>query len=370
MLSLYEEIGLRPRYGVWELTPRCNLGCLHCASRAARAQDDELTFEELLGLANELIALGSERITLSGGEPLLRVEWPDLTRHLVDGGVTVNMISNGYRFDEKTLKLAVSSGLAGICLSLDGDEPVHTKIRRHPDAFRRVLRTLDLCADGDLPATVSTTVCDANVHLLDDMAKLLLDYKVRTWQLQLGFDAGDLGRHPGRLISPDALRDMVPKIARLKSKLADRLRVDVGHGIGYFTDEDRILRAGGDLGNFWLGCPAGLQSVGIEANGNVKGCLNMRDDRFIEGNVREESLEAIWNKPGNFAYTRDFSVENLGGFCRTCRYNAYCRGGCSWNAFLHGQGTGKLANSQCLYQIGALSGPTPSDEMHTDCEGS
>jgi radical SAM protein with 4Fe4S-binding SPASM domain len=57
------------------------------------------------------------------------------------------------------------------------------------------------------------------------------------------------------------------------------------------------------------------------------------EDRFIEGNVRQHPLAEIWNRPGAFAYNREFSVDMLGGFCRTCEYAEVCRGGCTWTTF-------------------------------------
>lgn len=39
---------------------------------------------------------------------------------------------------------------------------------------------------------------------------------------------------------------------------------------------------------------AGCKAVAIESNGDVKGCLSLQNERFIEGNIRERSLKDIW----------------------------------------------------------------------------
>ncbi len=44
--------------------------------------------------------------------------------------------------------------------------------------------------------------------------------------------------------------------------------------------------------------------------------------------MRDEPLDEIWNRPGAFAYNRDWSPDRLGGFCRTCEHAERCRGGC------------------------------------------
>ncbi len=87
MIKLYERLGFKPRQAVWELTLRCNLRCRHCGSRAGRARDDELTLEEMLRVADALAELECRFVTLSGGEPLMRPEWPLIAERLISHGV-------------------------------------------------------------------------------------------------------------------------------------------------------------------------------------------------------------------------------------------------------------------------------------------
>ena len=356
MIDLFREMGFAPLSCVWELTLRCNLNCRHCGSRAGKSRGEELSREELLRVADELMALGNQRVTLSGGEPLLNEHWPDLARHLSEGGVAINMISNGYAFGDREAKQCVDAGLSNVGFSLDGDERTHTLIRRRPDSYRRVLEALDACARVSLPTTVVTHINNANRDQLAELPRTLLDHGVSAWQLQLGFDAGNLSDHPELLLAEETIEQIVPEVVRMKQELAGKLRIDPADDMGYYTEEEPILRQEDTLSGCWLGCRAGLQVVGIEANGNVKGCLSMQRPEFVEGNLREESLETIWTKEGNFAYTRGFTLDQLSGFCRQCRYAQYCRGGCSWNAYLQGGKTGRYENHYCLYRRYAMSG--------------
>ena len=70
----------RPVYAVWEITMRCDHACAHCGSRAAVARPDELSREELLDVAGQLIRIGSREVTLIGGEAYLRPEIFEITR--------------------------------------------------------------------------------------------------------------------------------------------------------------------------------------------------------------------------------------------------------------------------------------------------
>ena len=115
-------------------------------------------------------------------------------------------------------------------------------------------------------------------------------------------------------------------------------KVQPGHNVGYFGEPEERLRDEGVVVPYWTGCLAGLQVIGIESNGNIKGCLSLPSeqngvDAFVEGNIRQSSLRDIWCKKDAFSYCRAFRVESLGGFCRTCEYNDICRGGCTWTCF-------------------------------------
>jgi len=83
-----------------------------------------------------------------------------------------------------------------------------------------------------------------------------------------------------------------------------------------------------ETGNRWFGCMAGLQVIGIDSVGNVRGCQSLYSDKFIEGNLRNESLASIWNKENAFAYNRNFKPEMLRGKCGTCDQSSQCAGGC------------------------------------------
>ena len=52
-------------------------------------------------------------------------------------------------------------------------------------------------------------------------------------------------------------------------------------------------------------------------------------DTMTEGDLRQDDLWDIWFRDGAFAYTRSFSVERMGFWCRGCVLAEQCRGGCS-----------------------------------------
>jgi len=130
------------------------------------------------------------------------------------------------------------------------------------------------------------------------------------------------GRFPRELtISRDEFYAVALFIAiNTKSYSYKRLPVIGAHCFGHFS---RFLP---NLGlEPWVGCQAGISVLGIQSNGNVKGCLTLPDG-FIEGNIRTQSLQTILDK-------LRAKQKQLKGYCVDCDLASLCRGGCLGTAY-------------------------------------
>ena len=79
-------------------------------------------------------------------------------------------------------------------------------------------------------------------------------------------------------------------------------------------------RVGVPSANASEGSAAGRSGIGIEANGDIKGCPSLPTRDWVGGNVREHSLEAIWERAAALRFNRDRTLADLWGHCRTCYY--------------------------------------------------
>ena len=352
MIDLLHKFGFTPGSCVWELTLTCNLRCKHCGSYAGAHRQDELGLDECLDIADQLRDLGCQRVTLSGGEPTLHPSWHEIGRRLSDQGVRVNVISNGWRWTPGHLEQARHARLTSVAFSLDGFEEDHDFMRRE-GSFSRVIDAIDLSVASGMPTAVNTTINRRNRKSLPRMRQLLMEHGVFAWQLQIGTPTGNLSEHPDLVLPPEDLLWLVPQIAELRTLPDSPLAIHPADDIGYYGRCEQDLRDRECAVPFWIGCRAGCQVIGIESNGNVKGCLSLPssmhdEDRFVEGNLKRDRLADIWEQPGAFAYNRDFCEDQLDGFCAVCRYRLFCRGGCSWAAF---GGTGnRFDNPYCFYR--------------------
>src|SRR5437763_1146754 len=127
--------------------------------------------------------------------------------------------------------------------------------------------------------------------------------------------------------------DLMPHLAELLEE-PDSLGVMMipANALGYFGPYEHRWRAQNVEFGYFQGCSAGHVSLGIEADGTIKGCPSLPTSEYAGGNVRDLTIEQIWNHSGQLRFTRDRTVEDLWGFCRTCYYADVCRGGCTWSA--------------------------------------
>ncbi len=105
------------------VTDRCNLRCEYCMPEDDYTwlpRADILQFEEISGLVDVFLALGADRLRLTGGEPLLRRDLPALVRMLAvkPGLADLALTTNGVLLADQAAALA-AAGLRRITVSLD-----------------------------------------------------------------------------------------------------------------------------------------------------------------------------------------------------------------------------------------------------------
>lgn len=334
-----------PMACVWELTLKCNMRCIHCGSTAGRPRDNELSIDECLRVADDLLEMGSRQVTFIGGEVFLYPGWEKIARRLSDGGAQVNIITNAFHLGKDQVDQIKYAHLCNVGISLDGMEEKHNYIRNSPDSFKRVLRAFRMLRDEKIPVGVVTSLLSINYTDLESMYSLLVENGVSVWQIQLATAMGKMGENRDLILDPARIPEVTSFIRRMRGR--QEMNVYAGDDIGYYDENEMYLRGRPGSIAVWRGCQAGLKALGIDSAGNVKGCESLYSDEFIEGNLRQESLKEIWCKEGNFAYNRNFDLSQLVGRCSGCDKGQLCRGGCRGSCYFT---TGSsFENPYCCY---------------------
>lgn len=318
---------------VWEITLKCCFSCKYCGSKAGMARENELTTDECLSVAKQLVDLGCHRVSLIGGEVFMREDWSTIVKSLTDGDVKVSIITNGYLFSDDIILKLKELDVESVAISIDGPESVHDAFRQK-GSFSRAMKAIDVLTENHIPVSVISTLHSKNMLLLNELYEALKEKQIFAWQLQA---CSPMGSASDMEFGTEIDFDWVIKFVEKKIRNAP-FAIGIADNIGYYSETEGELRGNPSGKAVFLGCRAGLTSIGIDSIGNVRGCESMYDEAFIEGNLRKEALERIWNDPNAFSYNRKFNKGRLQGRCSHCEHAIKCAGGCrSYNYFSHGK---------------------------------
>ena len=330
-LSSRDRSSFVPVHAVWEITLACDLKCHHCGSRAGKRRAEELTTGECLDLVRQLARMGTREVTLIGGEAYLRRDWLQIIREIRAQGMDCTMQSGGLNLTEDRIKSAVDAGVQALGVSIDGLRETHDKLRGVKGSYDAAFKALHLVKKHGITSSVNTQITTLVIPQLRELMNLFIDAGATSWQVQLTVAMGRAADHPELLLQPYELLELMPLLAELYEEGADRgLLLQPGNNIGYFGPYESVWRGNGDDRVYWSSCNAGQNTLGIEADGTIKGCPSLATTTYAGGNIRDLSLEDIWWTTDELNINRGRTSEELWGFCGSCYYADSCKAGCTW----------------------------------------
>ncbi len=181
-MALYDTLDRPLRDLRISVTDRCNFRCTYCMPKEVFGPDyaflkrsELLTYEEITRVARVFVRLGVEKIRLTGGEPLVRRDLPELVHQLsqIEGLKDLTLTTNGalLRQQAKALK---DAGLKRITVSLDSlDNEVFQRMNDVGVPVERVLDGIAAAEEAGLhPIKVNAVVeRGVNDHGIVDLAR-------------------------------------------------------------------------------------------------------------------------------------------------------------------------------------------------------
>ena len=330
-LSSRDRSAYTPVHAVWEITLACDLKCHHCGSRAGKRRAEELTTEECFDLIRQLARMGTREVTLIGGEAYLRRDWLKIIREIRDVGMDCTMQSGGLNLTQDRIRAAVDAGLQALGVSIDGLREVHDRLRGVKGSFDAAFKALKLVQKCGITSSVNTQLTSLVIPQLRQLMDLFIDAGATSWQVQLTVAMGRAADHPELLLQPYELLEVMPLLADLYRAGAERgFLLLPGNNIGYFGPYESLWRGSGDDRVYWTSCNAGQNTLGIEADGTIKGCPSLPTSPYAGGNIRDRSLKQLWFKTDELSINRGRTSAELWGFCGSCYYADVCKAGCTW----------------------------------------
>lgn len=136
------------------VTDRCNLRCVYCMPAEGMQwlpKDDLLTYEEITRFSRIALGLGVTGIRLTGGEPTVRADLPELVRMLsaLKPGLDLSLTTNGLKLVAMAADLR-DAGLRRVNVSLDTLDRERFKQIARRDRFHEVMAGLEAARTAGL----------------------------------------------------------------------------------------------------------------------------------------------------------------------------------------------------------------------------
>jgi MoaA/NifB/PqqE/SkfB family radical SAM enzyme len=253
------------------LTNRCNFRCDYC--HIPLELRDELTTREWCQAIDELHAGGMQRVSIMGGEPLLRDDAGEIIQYLKRLGLHASVNTNGWFVEERLEEL---KGLDLACITLDGPPEIHDGQRRK-GSYERVLRAIEALQRSGVTVVTMTVVTSRGAETVEHVLDVARRFDISAF-FQIEHDAGmDVQLPVGARFTNAGIVHLAQRLLELK---------DAGHPVG---NSRSALLAQMDRGRYLStcdDCQAGSYFGYVLSDGTVAPCL-LTQRQVEQGNGRK-----------------------------------------------------------------------------------
>jgi len=335
----------------WEVTRSCNLNCVHCrAASSLGPYSGELSTEKCLQLVDQIAAVSTPVIILTGGEPLLRPDIFEIAAYGTNKGLRMVMATNGMLVTPAVAQKMTESGIQRVSISIDGkDAHSHDAFRQQKGAFNGAMQGIEALKNAKMEFQINTTITTNNLDQIKDIFKLAKDIGAAAHHIFLLVPTGR-----GKDLAAQAITAADYEETLMwfhQESLSCGIQLKATCAPHYFRimhqnkpkEEKPVKKSGGHFHESTRGCLGGITFCFISHTGQVQPCGYLELDC---GNVKKKSFASIWENSEVFRNLRDYSKYE--GKCGRCEFIKVC-GGCRARAY---EATGNYLAEEplCLYQ--------------------
>lgn len=248
-----------------ELTYRCNWRCVFCYN-PRHFDRNALRFAEWLAVLDDLRALGTLNLTLTGGEPLANPDFFPIAEAARERGFALRIFSNATLIDDAAADRIAALPPLAVEVSIHGaTAEVHDRTTARAGSFAATWAGVHRLVARGVPVVLKTPITRWNEHQIDELVALAV-----AKDLDLQLDPHITPRDDGDT-SP---LTYAPSAAGVRRALA------------HAPVEAMERVAGG------VNCGLGRITMAIDPEGNVFPCMQWRHRAM--GNVRQTPLPELW----------------------------------------------------------------------------
>ncbi|MDA8019638.1 MAG: radical SAM protein [Thermoanaerobaculia bacterium] len=301
-----------PVSGILELTSRCNLKCVHCYlgpqedQRAKRSM--EMSTDRVLSLIDEMVEAGCLYLLITGGDPMVRKDFPEIYRHARERGLIVTIFCDGILASDAIVELFRELPPYVVEVSIyGGTAETYEAITRIPGSFPRALAGIQRLLDGGIRVALKTVLMEPNRHEISLMRSIAEDFGV-----SFRLDSAIFPCLPDRDDSVLGLR-VSPETAVRQELLEDPSRVESWQS---------YIEARQDLppAETTYVCGAGVTNFYVDPFGNASPCLMTTQYQYpTEGRSFGELWEDELGRLRGNTPRADYG-------CNSCEMRSACTG--------------------------------------------
>jgi len=306
-----------------EVTHRCPLHCVYCSNpMQLTAASNELSTEEWISVFRQAGKLGMLHAHFTGGEPLARTDLTELIAAARAAGLYTNLITSGIGLNEQRLQMLVKAGLDHIQISFQDSREdaanwiAGTKAHAHKTELSHAIRR------HKIAFTVNLVVHRQNLDHLEEMISFIEQLQPERVEIaHTQYYGWALANRAALMPTRAQLETAVAIIREADKRLSGRMRID-SVVPDYYAKYPKACMGG------W-----GRRLMLVNPSGKVLPChaAEVLPGLSFE-NVREKSLDRIWQESESFRKFRDEAW--MPEPCRSCDRRGEDFGGCRCQAFL------------------------------------
>ncbi|AZF55121.1 Cyclic pyranopterin phosphate synthase (MoaA) [Pseudomonas sp. R4-34-07] len=215
---LMDSFSRRVDYLRMSVTDRCDFRCVYCMAEDMEflPRQQILSLEELYQLAQSFVALGTRKIRLTGGEPLVRQGVVELCKRIaaLPGLRELCMTTNGSQLGKLAAPL-FDAGLKRLNISLDSLDPKRFRELTRTGDLAKVIEGIDAANAAGFQRTKLNCVVmkGRNDHEINDLVAFAIDR---------GLDISFIEEMPLGVISEHSRAEAFYSSAQVRERIAER----------------------------------------------------------------------------------------------------------------------------------------------------
>ncbi len=334
-----------------EASGKCDMKCVHCYQAEYVKSGEELSFDEIIRLLDDLQGMQVNNIGISGGEPLMMSRLADVLSAIEERKMRISAIfSNGLlingRFIQAVQELRSQFSLF---VSLDSIPGVDFSFRGFSSkdsrkVLERIVRNIMLLTSKGISVVVNTVVNMENIDHLDAMYDLVKRMSVSSWRLGFPKMTPEFKNYRATFNVEWGIiaeRCLVLLRRHLANGMPFHLQIEYlfreqlfEQGFQKLTDNDFVCDYEGRR-----------SECCVKPNGDVVSCAYCSE--LPIGNIKQSSIWNIWYSD-KMREVKTVKIGDVAG-CRGCKLRELCGTGCRANAyFLHGDFYNAKDDYACL----------------------